>query len=153
MVIVPNGRPCPCGQAGCFERYASASAVAQRAIEAMKSGEESTLSEVIGAGKPIDAESVANAARDGDALAARIWDETCMYLALGCVNLEHLLAPEMIVLAGGLIQAGDQLLFPMRAHFTRLRWKIQTTPPGIEFATLSTDAGIIGAAMLARQNG
>jgi glucokinase len=149
-VIVPGGRPCPCGQRGCLERYGSANAVAERLIEAVEAGEPSALKARIEAGESIDARDVLRALDAGDALAARVWDETCYYLALAAVNLQHLLNPELVVLAGGLSKAGERLLTPVRARFEELRWKIAPDAPQIVLATLGTDAGIIGAAALAR---
>lgn len=149
-IIVPNGRPCPCGQRGCLERYASANAVAERLREAVHAGERSLLTSRIVTGEPFDARDVLAAMEQGDALALRIWDETCYYLALSVVNAQHVLNPELVVFAGGLINAGPRLLNPVREHFNRLSWKIAPDAPKIALATLGTDAGTIGAAMLAR---
>jgi glucokinase len=150
-IIVPDGRPCPCGQAGCFERYASANAVAERLVESIRAGARSVLSADVWGGRQIDARDVLAAADAGDAPASRIWDETCFYLALGCINVEHLLSPERIVLAGGLIQAGDRLLRPLQQHIRTRRWSIATHPPQVALAALGADAGTIGAAALARE--
>jgi glucokinase len=97
----------------------------------------------------LDARDVLQATAN-DALARRIWDETCHYLALGCVSLERIISPERIVLAGGLINAGEQLLAPVRSEFQRLRWHLTPVCVEIVLATLGTDAGTIGAAALAR---
>jgi glucokinase len=149
-IAVANGRPCPCGQRGCLERYGSANAVAERFVEALEAGDESPLKERVAAGEALTSVDVARAAREGDALAARIWDETCLYLALACVNIQHMLNPECVVFAGGLIRAGEQLLGPIRRHFERQTWSVAKDFPRIELATLGDDAGIIGAATLAR---
>lgn len=149
-VIVPGGRPCPCGQVGCFERYASANAVAERLIEAVQAGEASLLKSKLDAGQNIDARDVLSAKESGDALAARIWDETCYYLALAIINLQHLLNPQLVVLAGGLGNAGATLLEPVQTQFERQYWKMTTAAPRIELASLGTQAGLIGAAALAR---
>jgi len=150
MIVVPDGRPCPCGQRGCFERYGSANAVAERFIEALQAGDDSLLKPRFAAGEPLTSVDVAAAARQGDALALRIWDQTCFHLAVACVSLQHLLNPALIVLAGGLIGAGEQLLLPVRRHFEKQTWSLAPDFPQIEFATLGGDAGIIGAAALAR---
>jgi len=150
MIVVPDGRPCPCGQRGCLERYSSANAVAERLIEAVQAGEDSILRTNVGAGAHVTSSDVAQAARNGDALATRVWDEMCRYLAVGCVNLQHLLNPERIVLGGGLIGAGPQLFDAVRAHFERLTWRIARDQPTILPATLGDDGGVIGAAALAR---
>jgi len=151
MIVVPNGRPCPCGQLGCLERYSSANAVAERFVEALQAGEDSPLKARVEAGETLTSVDIAKAARGGDALAARIWDETCLFLAIACVNIQHVLNPEIVVLGGGLIGAGEQLLTPVRRHFQRQAWQIAQDHPRIEFATLGDDAGVIGAAALARK--
>jgi glucokinase len=66
------------------------------------------------------------------------------------VNIQHTLNPECVVLGGGLIGAGGQLLTPVREHFRRQAWQIARDHPRIELATLGDDAGVIGAAALAR---
>ncbi len=152
LIMVVEGRKCPCGQRGCLERYSSASAIAERLVEHIQTGSESALAPRIANGEEIDSQIVAQAAREGDRLAQRIWDEACRYLAVACVGLQHLLNPQVLVLAGGLIAAGDQLLLPVREHFRRQSWKIAQDSPDIELATLAGDAGVIGAAALARSS-
>ena len=149
-IAVPNGRPCPCGQRGCLERYGSANAVAERFVEALEAGETSPLKARVDAGEKITSQDIAAAARDDDPLAARIWDETCLHLALACINIQHVLNPQCVVLGGGLIGAGDQLLEPIREHFRKQVWDSARDFPRIELATLGDDAGIIGAAALAQ---
>ncbi|MFQ5807502.1 MAG: ROK family protein [Phycisphaerae bacterium] len=149
-IVVAEGRPCLCGQRGCLERYASANAVAERFVEALQAGGDSPLKARVEAGDTLTSADIGKAARGGDALAARIWDETCLYLAIACVNIQHVLNPEVVVLGGGLIGAGEQLLAPVREHFQRQAWQIAQDHPRIEFATLGDDAGIIGAAALAQ---
>lgn len=148
-LVVPGGRLCPCGQRGCLERYASANAVAERLAEAVATGEKSSLQSKVESHTPFDARDVLEAADGGDALAARIWDETCYYLALSVVNIQHVLNPELVVFAGGLINAGPRLTERVSAHFDKLAWKIAPDAPRIALATLGTDAGTIGAALLA----
>ena len=94
---------------------------------------------------------IVKAAGDGDALAARIWKETCLYLAVACVNIQHTLNPQCIVLGGGLINAGAHLMDPLRETVSGLVWTIAQDAPKIVFATLGDDAGVIGAAALARE--
>jgi glucokinase len=149
MISVPGGRACPCGQAGCFERYASANAVAERLAEAVRGGEDSALKPKVEAGEAFDARDVLGARLQGDALAARIWDETCLHLAVAVVNMQHIINPELVVFAGGLSKAGDTLLEPVREHFDRLVWKLAPDQPQIALATLGAEAGTIGAAALA----
>ncbi len=149
-IVVPAGRPCPCGQKGCLERYSSAQAVAERAREAVQAGAPSSLRAKALAGADFDARDVLAAQAAGDALAERIWDEACYYLALAAVNIQHAFNPELIVFAGGLIRAGQALLGRVRTHFEALSWTIAPDRPRLALATLGTDAGTIGAAALAR---
>jgi glucokinase len=150
VIVESPGRPCPCGQSGCLERYASAHAIGERAAEAIRAGRASSLTDVLAAAAQLTAADVCDAAHAGDALAAELWDDACRTLAIACVNLQHLLNPQKIVLAGGLINAGARLLDPIRKHFAALTWRIAPDLPEIALAKLGGDAGIVGAAALAR---
>lgn len=150
MIVVPGGRPCPCGQTGCLERYSSAAAIGERLVEAVRGGDACSLNEAIRAGREVTSRDVAAAAAAGDALAARIWDEACMFLALACVNIQHMLNVECVVLGGGLTGAGAQLLESVRMHFRRLTWHVVDDAPRLALATLGDSAGVIGAAAAAR---
>lgn len=144
LIAAPGGRPCPCGQKGCLERYGSANAVSLRYAEALH-GDAARAHE-----DEVSAHEVANRALAGDPLAAAIWDETCYYLATACVTLQHVLNPERIIIGGGMAEAGAQLFDPIRAHFKKLTWQIAPDHPEIVPAELGNDAGMIGAAALAR---
>jgi len=155
MIVAVDGRPCNCGQRGCLEAYASAANTAARAAERLASGKPtegtSPLGDVMRCNGRIDATDVVDAARKGDPLARGVWDETCRYLAMACVNLKHLLNPQRIVLAGGMSAAGDDLLRPVRGHFGRLVWPDVGDRPEIVLASLGNDAGFVGAALLAME--
>lgn len=148
MIVVPDGLPCGCGQRGCVEQYAAAAAVAGRVQTAIESGEDSSLASRLRDGGAIDAKLVVEAMGQGDALCMRIWDEACKYLAIACVNIQHAFNPESIVLGGGMAEAGDVLLDPVRRHFAQRTWRLETDRPQIRLATLGYDAGVIGAAGL-----
>lgn len=157
MIVQPGGRKCGCGQLGCLEAYASAAYTGRRAQEALEAGEESSLREALEANGEVTSKHVVNAAARGDKLAARIFDETCYYLAVACVNVQHATNPERILMAGGMIAAGEQtLLVPIRKKAAEMTWKAAEDLPEITFATLGNDAGMIGAAgaaWLAREEG
>ena len=142
MIVVVNGLPCPCGQRGCLEQYASATAVVHRVLHADPNHEKD-------AAIAIRAEDVANGAANGDPLCERVWDEACLYLAIACVNIQHAYNPSKIVLGGGLSNAGAQLLDRVNAHFRKHTWSLHTDAPEIVLAQLGPNAGVIGAAMLA----
>ncbi len=149
MIVVPDGLPCGCGQRGCVEQYAAAATVAKRVESAIKDGEDSSLATRLQAGETIDAKLVVEAMKQGDALCERIWDEACMFLAITCVNIQHAFNPQSIVLGGGMAEAGEVLLDPVRDHFTKRTWRLESDRPQIQLATLGYDAGAIGAAGLA----
>jgi glucokinase len=105
------GRPCGCGRRGCLEAYASGTNIAARAREALATGEPSSLASL----GVVTARDVAEAARAGDPLATRIWDETTAILASAMANVLDVFNPELVVLGGGVTRAGEQLLGPVRA--------------------------------------
>ncbi len=148
MIVVPGGRACGCGQAGCLEQYASAANVGRRVMEEIQRGVDSSLAASVGAGT-IGSAEVCAAAQAGDALSIRIWDEACYYLAIGCVNIQHAFNPARIVLAGGMSKAGAFLTDGVQKHFVALRWNLLDDFPEIAIAELGNDAGVVGAARLA----
>lgn len=148
MIVVAGGRACSCGKRGCLEAYASATAIARRAMEQVEGGRQSLLAAALQRGG-IDAAAVAEAVTQGDALAAEVWEETCRLLAVGIVNLQHAFNPAVVILGGGVSEAGEVLLGPVREQFRREAWRLHTDFPEIRLAALGQDAGIIGAAALA----
>jgi glucokinase len=158
-IVVPNGAPCPCGQRGCLERYASANAITSRYAKTRTGAERAARLRIpeIEQSQAIKREerelagaaAVAAAARGGDTGAIEIWSSACEYLAIAVVNLQHTFNPQIVLLAGGLSAAGEQLLRPVREAFERQSWRIAPDHPRIELAQLGGTAGTIGAAMLA----
>lgn len=151
ILVQPGGRRCSCGQPGCLEAYSSAYFLARRAEEFIAEGHDSSLKKYMEGGQMLMAEHVEAEAKAGDILAARIWDEACYYLAVATVTMQHVVNPQRVVMAGGLIAAGDMLLTPIREHFKKLTWELLDDGPEILFATLGNDAGFIGAAGCAWQ--
>jgi len=149
MIVEPQGRRCNCGQRGCLEAYASASNAARIATEALQAGRESSMKRVLDAGRNITSEIILEHMLEGDALAGEIWRQTCRYLAIGSINIAHIINCELIVLAGGMAGAGEHLLAPVREYYRQLRWEAELlteTFPPIVLAELGNDAGFIGAA-------
>jgi len=150
IIIYPDGRKCNCGQRGCVEAYASANWTAQRATEAVEAGAESSLKEVLQKKGQITCKDVYEHLVKGDKLAKKITDETAKALALVCINVLHTTEPSRIVFAGGMIAAGDVLLDRIKHYFNEHIWTLKKETVEICFATLGEDAGIIGAAALAK---
>jgi glucokinase len=151
IIIYPGGRLCNCGQKGCAEAYASANNTAKRAVEAISAGAKSKLAKVLKDKGEIDCKDVYEHLEKGDALAKKITDETAEALAILCINVLHTTDPQRIVFAGGMIAAGDNLLKRIKYYFDKQIWKLKKETVEICFATLGEDAGIIGAAALARE--
>jgi glucokinase len=149
-IIYPDGRLCNCGQRGCVEAYASADSTARRATEAIQSGAKSSLKKVLDQKGMITSKDVYQHLASGDKLAKEITDGTAKALAITCINMLHATEPKRIVFAGGMIAAGEVLLNAIKRFFDEHVWTIKKEFVEICFATLGEDAGIIGAAALAR---
>ncbi|WP_225824721.1 ROK family protein [Streptomyces naphthomycinicus] len=135
IVVRPGGVACPCGQHGCLERYASASAVSESWAAAC--------------GNPdADAADCAEAVASGDPNAVRVWQDAVDALADGLVTAITLLDPRTLIIGGGLAEAGEVLFQPLRAAVRR-RVTFQKLPAVVP-AALGDTAGCLGAGLLAR---
>jgi len=150
MIIYPDGRKCNCGQRGCVEAYASADSTARRATEALEAGAESSLKKVLDEKGRVTSKDIYEHLAAGDKLAKEITDGTAKALAITCINMLHTTEPKRMVFAGGMIAAGDLLLNAIREFFSEQVWTIKKESVEICFATLGEDAGIVGAAGIAR---
>ncbi|MFJ8655201.1 ROK family protein [Streptomyces rochei] len=134
VVVRPGGLPCPCGQRGCLERFASASAVSQAWAEAC--------------GDPdADAADCAKAVDSGDPRALAVWQDAVDALADGLVTALTLLDPRVLIIGGGLAEAGETLFSPLR-DAVRRRLTFQKLPRIVP-AALGDTAGCLGAGLLA----
>ncbi|HVT81002.1 MAG TPA: ROK family protein [Phycisphaerae bacterium] len=154
-IMIPGGEKCGCGQHGCLERYCSATYTALRAnrqlAESKKLRRKSTLGRMFKETGKVTSADIVAAARARDGFAGEVWDETCRVLALACINVCHFIDPEMIVLAGGMSQAGKFLLDAVNRHLKREWWKMTPPTAKIALAKLGNDAGVIGAAGVAKE--
>ncbi len=150
MVVDREGPPCPCGQRGCWERYASGSGLARFARLAVAEGRAAAVLALAG-GDPdaILGEHVAVAAAAGDGEACALVAEVGWWVGLGLANLANILDPEAFVVGGGLVTMGDLLLDPVRAAFGALLQGRAWRPAiPVVAAALGTRAGAIGAGCL-----
>ena len=134
IVVDPNGPPCRCGQHGCVEQYASATAVATR----------------YGRGSARDA---FDAAARGEPDAIAVVDWACDGLAAGVANVIHIVQPDVVVLGGGMAAAGSVMLDRVRAGVARACAPTWLAHVRIECSALGDDAGWIGAALMGRTSG
>ncbi|MCE5187484.1 MAG: ROK family glucokinase [Planctomycetaceae bacterium] len=151
MIVYPKGRRrCNCGQYGCAEVYASASHTANRANDRLKQGvPQTTLNDVYREKGQVTSKDVFDHAKKGDPFATEIVDGTAEALGLLCINITHFTEPQCVILAGGMIAAGDYLLKKIKEQFKKYVWTMQEQTLDVRFATLGEDAGIYGAGDLA----
>ena len=151
-IVHAGGRLCGCGQRGCLEANASASSMTQRAIKLLEAGRVSTLAVEWKSTGLIDGRHIAAAAVAGDALALEVWKETCRYLAIGCINIQHAFNPQRVVFAGGISETGAFLLDGITAAYRAEASRLLGDPPEMRLAELGNDAGFVGAALSAIAN-
>lgn len=150
--VVPDGVLCGCGNRGCLESYASGSALVRYAREAAAAGRaRDLLARAGGVVEQIDGPMVTAAAQAGDVAARAAFAELGHWLGEGIASLVAVLDPAMIVLGGGVSEAGDLLLDPVREAFAaQLTGRGHRPMADLRLATLGNRAGLIGAADLAR---
>ena len=149
MVVAVGGLPCNCGRRGCLEAYASATGMIRLATMALEDGEDSVLrgKMAVNGGK-LTAKMVCDACDEGDKVAARVFEDYCMYLGSGLASLVNILQPEIIIIGGGVAGYGEKLLQPLREIVAKESFKGVSRSAEIVRAVLGNDAGLIGAAML-----
>lgn len=138
MVMDPDGPPCPCGQRGCWERYASGSALAASAAE------------VLGDGRPWTGEDLARSALDGDRRALGIFRDFARWVARGLANITNVFDPDVIVVGGGVAREAALFVDDARADLADFVYASQRRNlPRILVAEWDERAGAVGAALLA----
>ena len=144
--IEVNGRRCNCGNDGCLEAYASGPAIAERAREALDGEATSLLPSLVGGdASRITAQTVFEAASRGDLLARDVVRDTARFLGSGVAGLVNIFNPEVVVIAGGVTQAGEALFEPLRAEVRRRAFRPAVEACRIVPGTLPGTAGVAGA--------
>lgn len=144
--IDQTGRRCRCGNYGCLEAYASGTAIAERAREALSFDLDSILPSLVhGDLSKITAAVVYDAAAQGDAVAIEVVRDTARFLGTGLANLLNIFNPDVVVIAGGVTQAGEALFVPLRAEVRRRAFKPAVDTCRIVPGTLPGTAGVVGA--------
>ena len=154
MRVVPDGHLCGCGARGCFEQYASGNALLRHAREAISASPEvarNLLALGDGTVAGLTGKHITDAARQGDAVALAAFNTTAQWLGAGIASLSVVLDPACVVIGGGVIDAGEILLAPTRAAVERnMPFAGKHPSPRIIAAELGNEAGLVGAADLAR---
>lgn len=152
-VICAGGRQCTCGRRGCFEAYASATALTKATKEKMEElkikGIPSRLFEVAEKEGKVSARTAFDAMRLGDAYGKMLVDEYIFYLAEGVTNMINIFQPDVLTIGGGVCNEKDYLMVPLLRHVDREQYtRDNKNKTKVLIAALKNDAGIIGAAGL-----
>ena len=155
MILVPDGRPCGCGLRGCWEQYASGRALVTEARQrAARSPESAELLLELGDGRPgsITGPMVTMGAVAGDPVALESFRAVGAWLGHGMADLAAILDPRVFIIGGGVAEAGELLVGPARETFQAMLTARSHRPTAtVRLAQLGQDAGLIGAADLARR--
>jgi glucokinase len=153
MVVKAGGEKCGCGNRGCLEAVASRTAIVNRIQSAIKEGQKTVLTEVLGEKfSSVKSGVLRKAIRHGDKLVREVVEEAAEYLGIGIGNLVNIFNPEMVVLGGGVIDALEDEMFSIVIKRAREQ-AMAGAAEGLKIvcSQLGNDAGIVGAAVLARK--
>ena len=153
MVIAENGEECTCGSRGCFEAYSSATALIRDTKRTMAAHPESLLHAIAAEQGGVDGRTAFLAKERGDEAGAQVVEDYIEHLACGLTNLVNIFFPEVLALSGGVANQGNALLLPLRERVRERSFgsRYAVSHTRIELCTLGYRAGVIGAAMLARE--
>jgi glucokinase len=150
-VIISDGEQCNCGRKGCWEAYASATALIRQTRDAAKKNPESKINSLIDNDlSNIDAKTAFDAAKLGDETGKKVVGQYIKYIAEGLTNAINTFSPEVVVVGGGVCKEGEYLLKPLREKVDNDIYCKEVAKTQIRVAEMGNDAGIIGAAMLGK---
>ncbi|MEN1935995.1 ROK family protein [Paenibacillus sp. 102] len=141
MTIVHNGEECSCGGKGCYERYASTSAL-------IRQYKEVSLSKGVCI-ETITGEEIIERINSGEQLAKDVYEQFLQYVVTGLVNITHMFNPELIIIGGGIAEQGESFLKQIQERFQQTIMDIYQKKTNIVLAALHNDAGMYGACYLA----
>ncbi|HEX8638857.1 MAG TPA: ROK family protein [Pyrinomonadaceae bacterium] len=150
-IVQPDGVRCNCGSVGCLETVAAGVHIARRAQERLAADEPSLMREMVSDIGEVSAKTVVEAVRRNDRLAVEIWDETCLFLAIGIGNIITILAPEAVVVGGGVAEAGNLLFAPLRRLLPQFVSMVPADKINVLPAELGGESGVCGALVLAKK--
>lgn len=151
VTLVHDGEPCTCGKKGCWEAYASVTALIRQTKEAMEKNPDSAMNQIAKADGKVSGRTAFKAAKAGDAAGQAVVDQYLRYVADGLVGVVNIFQPNKIVIGGGISREGDYLLNPIKKFISENSYTRDIPQTEIEIAQLFNDAGIIGAALAARK--
>ena len=149
MVIMVDGEDCTCGRQGCWEAYASATALVRQTRRAMEAHPDSAMWKIAGSLDNVDGRTAFDGMRAGDDAASRVVENYVHYVACGLINVINIFQPEVLCIGGGICKEGETLLAPIREYIFQERYsKFCDHQTRLCVAELGNDAGVIGAACL-----
>ena len=150
FTLIHKGLPCTCGKYGCWECYASATALVNQTKVAMSKYPESLMNTIAKENGCVNGRTAFDAAKKGDAAAQQVVDKYIEYIADGIVSIVNIFQPEKLVIGGGISKEGDYLLKPVIEYVRKYDYNKLFEQTKITTATLYNDAGIVGAALAAK---
>ena len=150
ITLVSGGEPCTCGKRGCWETYASVTALIRQTKVAMEKNPESLMHDIAKAEGKISGRTSFDAAKQGDKAAQAVVKQYAQYVADGIVSVENVLQPDIISVGGGISREGEYLLQPVCEYAAANGFNKFMPKTKIVTAQSFNDAGIIGAAMIAK---
>ena len=152
-VLVLDGEDCTCGRKGCWEAYASATALIRMTKAAMEKHPQSAMHSMAAENGGVDGRTAFLAKARGDEAGTQVVEDYIEHLTCGLTNLVNIFFPEVLALSGGVANQGDALLLPLRERVRERSFgsRYAVSHTRIELCTLGYRAGVIGAAMLARE--
>lgn len=150
IMLIKDGEKCSCGRYGCWEAYASATALVRQTRRAMETDPDSLMNSISSLNS-VNGRTAFIAAAQGDRTAQRVVDNYIEYVSDGLIDIVNIFRPEVIIMGGGICNEGENLLSPLRKRVNRFKYAGGLLPDQrIEAAKLGNDAGLIGAALLVR---
>ena len=149
ITVNEAGPVCACGNRGCVETYVGNRYFLQEALRRLKKDPRGLLGRWVKAGQGLTPELIEKAAKKGDRLSKRLWEDTGVHLGTALAGLVNVLNPERIVVGGGIARAGRLIFGPVERTIQKKAFPIAAASVKVLPATLGTDAGVIGAAALA----
>ncbi len=155
IVIKHDGEKCTCGRRGCWEQYASVTALLRQTADAIDDYPDSKIYDLIDGKKiKISGRTAFDAMRMGDECGKAIVNKYIEYIGVGVVDMINILQPDMVVIGGGISKEGDNIILPLREYVKKNVYagEVDNIPQTeIVAATMGNDAGIVGAALLYMQ--
>lgn len=149
MVIQIDGEPCNCGRSGCWESYASATALIKQTKRAMENNPDSIMHEIFRENGKVSGRTAFMAMKRGDEAGRKVCEQYMKYIAIGLINLGNIIHPEAFIIGGGISHEGEVLTAPIQKYIDNYCYGSGLNPSiAVKKAILGNDAGIIGAACL-----